>query len=77
MLPSSELAAASCSWRPMSVSACAVLAMSAIAAQQKESFLKSAGEGGGFTGFHGDAAEVEGSAEGALDGGLEEVEFAH
>ena len=35
------------------------------------------GEGGGFAGLHVDAAEVDGAAEGALDGGLEEVEFAH
>lgn len=35
------------------------------------------GEGGGFAGLHVDAAEVDGAVEGALDGGLEEVEFAH
>lgn len=35
------------------------------------------GEGGGFAGFHGHAAEVDGAAEGALDGRFEEVEFAH
>ena len=34
-------------------------------------------EGGGFAGFHGDAAEVDVPAEGALDGWFEEVEFAH
>lgn len=35
------------------------------------------GEGGGFAGLHGDAAEVDGAAEGALDGRFEEVELAH
>lgn len=35
------------------------------------------GEGGGFAGLHGDAAEVDGAAEGAFDGRLEEVELAH
>lgn len=35
------------------------------------------GEGGGFAGLHGHAAEVDGAAEGALDGGFEEVELAH
>ena len=35
------------------------------------------GEGAGFSGLHGDAAEADGAAEGALDGGFEEVELAH
>lgn len=35
------------------------------------------GEGGGFAGLHGDATEVDGAAEGALDGGFEEVQLAH
>ena len=35
------------------------------------------GEGGWFAGLHGDAAEVDCAAEGALDRGFEEVEFAH
>ena len=35
------------------------------------------GEGAGFAGLHGDAAEADGAAEGALDGGFEEVELAH
>ncbi len=35
------------------------------------------GEGGGFAGFHGDAAEMDGAVEGAFEGGFQEVEFAH
>lgn len=35
------------------------------------------GEGGWFAGFHRDAAEVDGAAEGALDGWFEQVELAH
>ena len=35
------------------------------------------GEGAGFAGLHGDAAEADGAAEGALDGRFEEVELAH
>ena len=34
-------------------------------------------EGGGFAWFHGYAAEVDCAAEGALDGGFQEVELAH
>lgn len=41
------------------------------------SFDGDGGEGGGLAGFHGHAAEVDGAAEGAFDGGFEEVEFAH
>lgn len=40
-------------------------------------FERDGGEGGGFAGLHGDAAEADGAAEGALDGGFEQVELAH
>lgn len=40
-------------------------------------FERDGGEGGGFAGFHGDAAEVDGAVEGTFDGWFEEVEFAH
>lgn len=40
-------------------------------------FERHGGEGGGFAWFHGDTAKVDGAAEGALDGGFEEVELAH
>lgn len=35
------------------------------------------GKGGRLAGLHVYAAEVDGAAEGALDGGFQEVEFAH
>lgn len=35
------------------------------------------GEGARFSRLHSDTAEVDGPAEGAFDGGFEEVEFAH
>lgn len=34
-------------------------------------------ESGGFAGLHVDAAEVDGATEGALNGGFEQIEFAH
>ena len=35
------------------------------------------GERAGFAGLHGNAAEVDGAAEGALDGRFQQVQFAH
>ena len=35
------------------------------------------GERAGFPGLHGNAAEVDGAAEGALDGRFQEVQLAH
>ena len=40
-------------------------------------FEDDGGEGAGFARFHGHAAEMDGAAEGTLDGRFEEVEFAH
>ena len=41
------------------------------------SFERDGGEGGRLARFHGYAAKVDSSAEGALDGGFEQVKLAH